>query len=114
MNEQFIDDQAYWREWWGTLFQPKADKKRNGFLLLALGWIAFAYLLLLSVFEKFKIVEPDGVMSYEDARSFFLMLAALLSPFLAFIGFHIADRRLHEQEKQTNLQTAACGATEIR
>ena len=107
LSNTFIEDQAYWRKWWSALFQPKANRKRNGFLLLAFGWIAFAYLLLLAVFEKLKIVEPDGVMSYEDARSFFLMLAALLSPFLAFLGFHIADRRLHEQEKQTNLQTAA-------
>lgn len=104
LSNTFIEDQAYWRKWWRALFQPKANRKRNGFLLLAFGWIAFAYLLLLAVFEKLKIVEPDGVISYEDARNFFLMLAALLSPFLAFLGFHIADRRLHEQEKQTALQ----------
>ena len=50
LSNTFIEDQAHWRKWWRALFQPKANRKRNGFLLLAFGWIAFAYLLLLAVF----------------------------------------------------------------
>ena len=101
MNDQFAKDQAYWRDWWSLRRHHKTESNRKGYLVLSFIWMCIAILLINLISQRFKTLELDGVSSYEDARNYFLILATLLSPVIAFIGFHLADQRLHEQEKQT-------------
>ena len=75
--------------------------------MIALAVLSFASWYVGALIDNVAPNKPTGVEDYEDTRHVALTIAGLFSPFIAFLGLYVAQRRYQTQVKQADVMIGA-------
>ena len=81
--------------------------RRNFYFVMVLVSVGFVLSIFIYYWCDLTSLATAGITSWDDLRSLGLFVGGTVAPIVAFLGLHLSTGKLHEEKKQTTLQTAS-------